>query len=237
LVKKRNSWQLPGKSVSSVHRAFPLQVKEKRLPNDNPDTVALLERVRGGDAQALEELLARHRPLLRRFVEMRFDPKLHARLDASDVVQEAQLEIARRIQEFLQKQPMPFGLWLQKTAYENLIRLRRTHVVAGRRSVDREVRLPENSSIMLVRQLLGQENWPGRGLVEDEIKQRVLKALSKLDDIDREILQLRAFEQLDNQEVAQFLGLDPGTASKRYGRALLRLRAGLLADGLPETDT
>src|SRR5437588_425435 len=108
---------------------------------------------------------------------MRFDPKLHARLDASDVVQEAQLEIARRIQDYLEKQPMPFRLWLQRTAYENLIRLRRTHVEAGRRSVEREVGIPENSSIVLVRQLFGQEDWPGRGLVEAEIKQRVLDAL------------------------------------------------------------
>lgn len=206
------------------------------MSDDSPETLALLERVRGGDAQALEELMVRHRPLLRRFVEVRFDPKLHARLDASDVVQEAQLEVARRIQEYLQRQPMPFGLWVRKTAYENLIRLRRTHVEAERRSVNREVGLPENSSILLVRQLFPAQDWPGKGLVEAEIKQRVLEALSKLDDIDREILQLRTFEDLSNQEVAQFLGLEAATASKRYGRALLRLRASLLAGGLPETD-
>jgi RNA polymerase sigma-70 factor (ECF subfamily) len=206
------------------------------VDKDSAETLALLERVRGGDAQALDELITRHRPVLRRFVEMRFDPKMHARLDASDVVQEAQLEIARRIQDFLEKQPMPIGLWLQKTAYENLIRLRRTHVLADRRTVNREVGLPKDSSILLVRQLLGKEDWPGRGLVEEEIKQRVVQAVSKLDDIDREILQLRSFEQLDNQEVAQFLGLDPATASKRFGRALLRLRAALLESGALETE-
>jgi RNA polymerase sigma-70 factor (ECF subfamily) len=202
---------------------------------DDGETLDLLARCQSHDPLALEQLLARHRPLLRRFVEMRLDPRLRSRLDPSDIVQEAQLEVTRRLQDFLQRRPMPFRLWLQRTTYENLVRLRRVHVEADRRSVNREVMLPDNSSVLLLHCLLGQDDWPGQQLVEDELKGRVHRALNELDEIDREILQLRAFEELDNDAVAQVLDLEPNTASKRYGRALLRLRKSLRDQGCSDS--
>ena len=204
------------------------------MHEDSPETLGLLARVRQGDKQALEELIGRHRPALRRFVELRLDARLNPRLDPSDVVQEAQLEIVRRIHDYLQREPMPFWLWLHRTTYENLIRLRRTHIAAERRSVDREVPLPDSSSILLARKLFAG-NWPGQQLVDEEIRRRVHEALTKLDEIDREVLQLRAFEGLENEEVAQVLDLEPGTASKRYGRALLRLRQALADASIAES--
>ena len=204
------------------------------MQRDDAETVELLERVRAGDGRALEELMGRHRPLLRRFVEVRLDPRLRSRVDASDVVQEAHLEAARRIHEFLDRRPMPFRLWLQRTAYENLVRLRRTHVNADRRSVARETSLPDSSSLLLVRKLFDrEENWPGRRLLTEEIQRRVREALGQLEDIDQEILLLRSFEGLENDEIAQVLGLEPGTTSKRYGRALLRLRKVLVSHQEP----
>jgi len=197
---------------------------------DGPETLSLLARVRQGDDQAIEELLARHRPALVRFVEFRLDARLHPRLDPSDVVQEAQLEVAEQIRDYLRREPMPFWLWLHRTAYQNLVRLRRAHVDAARRSVDREVALPDASSVLLARKLVADPQWPGQRLVDEEIRRRVREALTTLDEIDREVLQLRAFEGLENDEVARVLGLGPGTASKRYGRALLRLRQALAAD-------
>ena len=198
-------------------------IEVTELHDDSPETLNLLARVRQGDEQALDELIVRHRPALRRFVELRLDARLNPRFDASDVVQEAQLEVARRIQEYLKREPMPFWLWLHRTTYENLLRLRRVHVEAERRSVEREVALPDASSILLARKLFAG-NWPGQQIVDEEIRRRVHEALALLDEIDREVLQLRAFEGLENEEVAHVLGLEPGTASKRYGRALLRLR-------------
>ena len=206
------------------------------MHEDSPETLNLLARVRQGDQQALEELIVRHRPALRRFVELRLDARLNPRLDPSDVVQEAQLEVARRIHDYLDREPMPFWLWLHRTTYEELIRLRRVHVEAGRRSVEREVALPDASSILLARKLFAG-NWPGQQLIDDEIRARVQQALAKLDEIDREVLQLRAFEGLENEEVAQVLGLERGTASKRYGRALLRLRQALAEKSATESGT
>src|SRR5262245_35242515 len=209
-------------------------MEEGTLREDGPETLNLLARVRQGDDQAIEELLARHRPVLLRFVGLRLDARLHPRLDPSDVVQEAQLEVARQIRDYLRREPMPFWLWLHRTTYQNLIRLRRVHVEAEKRSVEREVALPDASSILLARKLFAG-NWPGQQLVDGEIRRRVQEALTKPDDIDREVLQLRAFEGLENEEVAQVLSLEPGTASKRYGRALLRLRQALAETSASES--
>jgi RNA polymerase sigma-70 factor (ECF subfamily) len=186
---------------------------------------------------ALDRLLEGHRAGLRRAVELRLDPKLRARLDASDVVQEAQLEAARRIDDFLQRRPMPFHLWLHKTAHESLLRLRRQHIEAGCRSADREIPLPEGSSVALAKQLLGPLPSPSQQLRARETAQRLRAAMARLAEEDQEILLLRNFEGLSNVEAAQVLGLDPAAASKRYGRALLRLRKLLLDSGLTESQT
>ena len=109
---------------------------------DSAETQHLLEEIARGDRQALERLLERHRPSLHAFIAARFDPKLRGRLDPSDVVQEAQLEVVSRLDDFLRCRPMPFHLWMRKTAYERLLNLRRDHRKRARRSVDREVALP-----------------------------------------------------------------------------------------------
>src|SRR5215468_3071557 len=121
---------------------------------DSHRTCGLLERIQGGDPAAVGELLGRYRPDLLSFVEARLDPAVRARLDPSDVVQEAQLEVARRMDEFLERRPMPFHLWVRKTAYERLLNHHRAHRASARRSVRREVRLPDRSSQALARPLL-----------------------------------------------------------------------------------
>src|SRR5437588_13070369 len=101
---------------------------------DEAEVRGLLDQVRAGNRGALDQLLARHRNYLLSVVELRMDQKMRARIDPSDVVQEAQLEAARRIEDYLGREPMPFHLWLRKTAYENLLPLRRQHVDADCRS-------------------------------------------------------------------------------------------------------
>src|SRR5260370_42479653 len=95
---------------------------------DSAETQDLLRRARAGDQTAFERLFAEHRPQLRRFVELRLDPKLRARIDASDVVQETQMEVLGRLADYLQRQPLPFRLCLRKTAYDPLLQTRRRHV-------------------------------------------------------------------------------------------------------------
>jgi RNA polymerase sigma-70 factor (ECF subfamily) len=200
---------------------------------DSADTCGLLERVRRGDRRALEELLARHRSAMRAFVEARVGPRLAARVDASDVVQEAQLEVTRRMADFLERRPMPFRLWVRRTAYERLLDLRRHHTRA-RRSVEREAALPDQSSLVLARPLLAAAPSPSQQLEARELAERVGRAVSRLSEADREVLLMRHGEGLRFEEIACLLDIESAAARKRFGRALLRLQESLSNQGLLE---
>jgi len=194
------------------------------------------ERVGAGDPQAFDELFARHRPYLRQVIELRLDSKLRARVDPSDIVQETQLEAFRRLADYLERRPMAFRLWLRKTAHERLLMVQRHHRGAARRSIRREVQLPDGSSFQLAQQLLDPSLTPGQLAERRELARQVRQAVGQLSEIDREILLMRNLEGLSNHEVAQVLQIDPAAASQRYGRALLRLRKLLLDSGLMESD-
>ena len=202
---------------------------------DSAETERLLTQARAGDRRAVEELLARHRPYLCQLVKLRLDPKLRPRVDASDVVQEAQLEAAQRFEDYLQESPMPFRLWLRRLAYDRLLMLRRRHIGAARRAVGREVALPERSSLLLARRLLAAGATPGQQLNQQELALRVRRAVAELPAGDREVLLMRSFEGLSFEEVAYLLAIDPAAARKRHGRALLRLHKILSEGGLTES--
>jgi RNA polymerase sigma-70 factor (ECF subfamily) len=207
------------------------------MPDVKPDsleTVGLLERAAEGDSAAVGRLLERHRPHLLAFVEARLEPRLRARLDPSDVVQEAQLEVVRRMDDFLRRRPMPFHLWVRKTVYERLLNARRDHRRRARRSVDREFALPDLSSLLLARPLLAGGASPSQELQARELADRIALAVSGLGEADREILLMRHAEGLSYEEAACLLEIEPATARKRYGRALIRLQKALSDAGLLE---
>jgi RNA polymerase sigma-70 factor (ECF subfamily) len=201
---------------------------------DSAETCGLLERIAGGDRQALERLLEHFRPGLHAFVTARLDPRVRARMDPSDVVQEAQLEVVRRMDDFLRRRPMPFHLWVRKTAYERLLNLRRDHRRRARRSVDREVALPEHSSLLVARPFLAGAPSPSQQLAAREVADRVGRAVAQLPEADREILLMRHAEELPYEEIACLLEVEPAAARKRYGRALIRLQKVLSDHGLLE---
>ena len=200
---------------------------------DSAETCGLLTRVGRGDRQALDLLLARHRADLRAFVEVRLDARLAARLDPSDIVQEAQLEVVRRMDDFLERRPMPFHLWVRKTAYARLLDLRRHHRRA-RRSVEREAALPDRSSLLLARPLLARGPSASQQLESRELAERVARAVDGLSEADREVLLMRHGEGLAFEEIACLLEIEPAAARKRFGRALLRLQTALSAQGVLE---
>jgi RNA polymerase sigma-70 factor (ECF subfamily) len=200
---------------------------------DSAETAGLLERVERGDPDALDGLLRRHRPDLRSFVETHLDPRLRARVDPSDVVQDAQLEAARRMPDYLERRPMPFRLWLRKNAYERLLNLRRDHTRA-RRSVGREEALPDRSSLLLAGPLLGGASTPSRQAAARERAERVARAVGRLGEADREVLLMRHAEKLPYDEIACLLDIEAAAARKRYGRALIRLQRALREEGLLE---
>jgi RNA polymerase sigma-70 factor (ECF subfamily) len=131
---------------------------------DSAETERLLRQVRAGDRQAFEQLFARHQAYLRWLVELRLDPRLRARVDPSDVVQETHLEALHRLRAYLARPALPFRLWLRQIACDRALKARRYHLGAARRTVGREVPLPERSSLALARQLLAGGPAPGEGL-------------------------------------------------------------------------
>jgi RNA polymerase sigma-70 factor (ECF subfamily) len=192
----------------------------------------LLERLDTGEAEAWEQLLCQHRDELWHQVDLRLDRRLRRRVDPSDVVQETQLEATRRLPDYLARRPMPFRLWLRKLAQERLIMAHRQHAGAACRSVGRDVPLLVASSTVPGQQVAARGSSASQGLRRQEEVSRVRQAVAELSEADREMVLMRNFEQLTNQQAAAVLGIDPATASQRYGRALLRLRAILAGLGV-----
>jgi RNA polymerase sigma-70 factor (ECF subfamily) len=197
--------------------------------HDTSETLRLLRRARAGDAAALGELFARHRARLRRMVELRLDWRLQARVDPSDVIQEAYLEVAERLGDYLRDPKLPFFLWLRLVVGEQLVNLHRRHLGAQMRDPRREVSLfrdalPQASSAALAAQLLGKVASPSEAAVRAERLLRLQEAINSLDPLDREVLALRHFEQLSRAEAARALGVTEAAAAKRYVRALKRLK-------------
>jgi RNA polymerase sigma-70 factor (ECF subfamily) len=194
-------------------------------PGESDD---LLRRATAGDAQALAELFVHYRDRLRQMVRLRLDRRLHGRLDPSDVLQEAYLDLARRFPEYVTNPALPFYLWLRSLTGQKLIDVHRRHLGAKMRDAGQEVSLyrgalPQASSVSLANQLLGRVTSPSLAAIRAETQIRVQEALNSMDPMDREVLTLRHFEMLGNDDTAQVLGISRKAASKRYIRALERL--------------
>jgi RNA polymerase sigma-70 factor (ECF subfamily) len=199
------------------------------MADNSSETLDLLQRARGGDAQALNEIFSRYRDRLRRMVELRLDRRVLARIDASDVIQDAYLQVAQRLEEYLKEPKLPLFLWLRLVVGERLTTLHRHHLGTHMRDAGLEVSLyrgalPAASSAALAAQLLGQHTSPTQAAVRAERLLRIQEALNSLEPIDREVLSLRHFEQLNRAETAQALDIEESAAGKRYIRALKRLK-------------
>jgi RNA polymerase sigma-70 factor (ECF subfamily) len=199
------------------------------MTGDSSETGELLRRLGDGDAQAVAELFARYRDRLRRMVRLRMDRRLQGRIDPSDVLQEAFLDVAKRAGEYVANPSMPPYLWLRFLTGQRLFALHRQHLGAKMRDAGQEVSLyrgalPQASSISLAAQLLGRLTSPTQAAVRAEMQIRLQEALNSMDALDREVLTLRHFEELSNNETAQVLGIQKAAASNRYIRALKRLK-------------
>src|SRR5262249_55642759 len=203
------------------------------MADNSSETGRLLKRVAEGDSEGWGKLLARHRERLRRMVALRLDPRLQGRVDASDVIQEAYLEAWSRLPEYLRESAMPFYLWLRFLTCQKVLALHRHHLGREMRDAAREVSLykgalPEASSAALAAHLMGHDTRPSEAALRVELKLRLQEALNQMDPIDREVIALRHFEQLRRAETAELLGIRESAVSKRYVRALERLK-GILA--------
>jgi RNA polymerase sigma-70 factor (ECF subfamily) len=194
----------------------------------DPQIAHLVERLRKGDGSALAELFDKHKDKLRRMIQLRLDHRLAGRVSASDVLQEAYIDALKRIEHYFDKPDQPFFGWLRLVVSQRLADLHREHL-AQKRNAGREVPIHTNGplgadSACLVACLLGNLPSPSHTANRNEVFARLEEALEQMDPLDREVLALRHFEELSNAETAGILGIQPAAASKRYVRALARLK-------------
>jgi RNA polymerase sigma-70 factor (ECF subfamily) len=199
------------------------------MTSNSTETNALLQQAAAGDSRRWGELLTQHKERLRRMVALRLDQRLQGRLDASDVLQEAYLEAWSRLGEYVRDPVVPFFLWLRFLVGQKLVTLHRHHLGREMRDAGREVSLyrgalPEASSAALAAQLLGHDTRPSEAALRIELKIRLQAALNQMDPVDREVIALRHFEQLSRAETAEALQMRESAVSKRYVRALERLK-------------
>jgi RNA polymerase sigma-70 factor, ECF subfamily len=197
----------------------------------DPDWAAAIETDRADWGQ----FLSAHRDRLRRMVAIRLDQRLRGRIDPSDVIQEAFLEATERRAEYVrQSNPMPPFLWLRFLTLQQLQTVHRRQLGTKARDAGRDVSIhagagPGASSAALAAQLLGRDTRASEVAIRAERKRLLQEALDRMDPIDREVLVLRHFEQLSNVECARVLGLCEAASTKRYLRALGRLKEMLSA--------
>jgi RNA polymerase sigma-70 factor (ECF subfamily) len=166
-------------------------------------------------------------------IEVRMDPRLRARLDAADVLQEVYLAASKRLAAYVAAPEAPVFIWLRGIAANTLTDLHRRHLAAQARDAGREVSIDQaggtTTSSWLSRQLMASMTSPSQAAMREEKAAQLAAAVDQLEEIDREVLVLRHFELLCNHEVAMVLGVSENAASNRYVRALNRLRDSIAA--------
>lgn len=200
------------------------------MTHELPEQSEIIQQLQSGREEALAELYLLVRERLRRVIDFRLDYRLGGRVSHSDVLQETYVRASQRIESYLQKPDMPFFVWLRLEANQRMLEIHRFHFGAEKRDIRREVKLQNkqegqgNTSVQLAAHLVGQMT-SASGVFEKARQIEALeKTLSEMNDTDREVIALRHFEELSNIEAAKVLGIAPEAASKRYIRALKRLK-------------
>lgn len=189
----------------------------------------MLRRAAAGDDEALHAVFSLHRDRLKRMIQLRLSRRLTGRVDDSDVLQDAAIEIARKLPEYVANPQLPLFLWMRHLTLLKLAEVHRRHLGTQLRDADREVTLhrgglPMADSVSLAAQLLGTLTTPSQAAIKAETRLMVQEALNAMDPIDREVLALKHFEQLSTSEIADVLGLSKAGAGSRYLRAIKRLK-------------
>jgi RNA polymerase sigma-70 factor (ECF subfamily) len=200
-----------------------------------PDPIApLLDRLARGDQDALGTLFDCYRQALRREIarDLARDPRLGARFDASDVVQEVFLDARGQIGWFLANRArVDFGVWLRGLARERRLKFLRDHLDAQCRTAKRQQALPADSWW----HPLSPGDTPSGEARSAEETDCLRGALERLRPEDQEIIRLRVTEGRTNPEVAALLGSTPAAVAKRLERALRRLREVIAGPGEDES--
>lgn len=200
-----------------------------RLAEGEPRIAALSTRIIQGDALALAELFSVYRPRLWRMVNFRLHPRLQGRVDPDDVLQDAWLMAVTRISYFLRDASHSSFIWFRMIVNQALIDTHRHHLGAEKRNAARDVSMhsawaSESTSSSMAFHLSGNLTSPSSAVNRAELAKQLDAILQGMNEVDREVLALRHFEELSNSETARVLNMSEQAASGRYIRALGRLK-------------
>lgn len=195
------------------------------------DEEELLQRASRADKAAFDQLFQRSAAALNKAISCQLSPQIRRRIDVNDVMQETYAVAFRRLPEFMENRPMAFWLWLRQLARDQVIMAHRKHVHAEKRSVQKEIKLPDASSFNLGKALVASTSSPSKRLRRKELVERVHEAIGSLKESEREIVTMVYFEGLTCAEIAQLLGIEAAAARQRFSRANRRLRDLLTSDG------
>jgi len=188
--------------------------------SDSPKESALRS-----DPELFARALAAMRPELTQFVRQRLGRTLIRRMDPEDVVQQAMLVAVRRADEWRAATTYTFRVWLMLLVSQCLDETRRRNLSAQKRDAQRERALDSGSSPdVLARRWASEQTGVSHGARWEELRLGIEAAFAKLEEPERRVLVLRQFEGLSNEQAAAILGLSASATSKRYQRALERLR-------------
>ena len=209
------------------------------MPDAEFDTEWLVDRARAGDLTSVAMLMQRHRQRLKKMIDARMDPRLRARVDPSDVIQDALTTAAQRLSEYLETEPIPFYPWLRRITWQTLVHAHQMHLDAAKRSVRRESQGVWGLSDRSTSQLLdvldglpGNTSTPSAAADREESRRRVTEALASLAEIDREVLVQRYVEQMSMKEIGAGLDMSEAAVQMRHMRALQKMHK-LLKGGAP----
>lgn len=182
------------------------------------------------DTAELGELFERYRPRLRLLVQGRIDPSLAAKMDADDVISKAFEAASRRWEAFKANRQVSDFLWLYRIVSDTFVEMWRIYT-AGKRDAYREARWDQSGSIDLGMRLAAAGPGPASEVSRREQLQLIRRAIAQLTPDDRDVLWYRDRDQLSYAEIGEFLGLTADAATKRYVRAVAKLKQVYLSLG------
>lgn len=199
------------------------------MAEDLPDRDVIVAALAADREEALAKYFSTAEARLKRIVNFRLDYRLGGRVSESDVIQETYVRAAKRIDSFLDKDDMPFFVWLRLEVGQKLAEIHRHHFGAEKRDVRKEVKFRSNNdsgktSLALAANIVAQLTSPSLLMQRAEQIAALERNLAEMNELDREVIAMRNFEEMSNLETAKTLGIEPAAASKRYLRALIRLR-------------
>ncbi len=168
----------------------------------------------------LGQLFERERPHLRRFLECRINRKIASRLDASDVIQEIFVRAQRALPSYLAQPTVPPLIWLRQLSVQVLCEVHRKQF----RSVRSPFREENQGDELLVLSLVQSTISMNSRLQKEELSSKILAKLDELNELDRQVLEMRHVDAYSLAEIAKLLDCNLEAVKKRYYRALKRFR-------------